>query len=243
MVARLVLLTAGLLPVCLAQTFDVASVKPSQFQTGDGEGNGRENIQISPDGLTMQNVTLQSSIAWAYDVQDFQISGVSGADRFDVIAKAAMPVTVPELRAMLRNLLAERFKLTLHRETKELPSLVLVLTKGGPKLQPSREDGPGILRPDKAAMVARHATIAEFIGALAGPLRAPVIDKTGLTGRYDFTVDLSSYLGDAKTGQAPDMTDIVASALREQLGLNLESRKVPLEILVIDHAERTPSGN
>ncbi|MBZ5631497.1 MAG: TIGR03435 family protein [Acidobacteriia bacterium] len=92
-------------------------------------------------------------------------------------------------------------------------------------------------------MVAQHATMAEFIGTLAGPLRTPVIDKTGLTGRYDFTVDLSSYFADAKPGQQTDMTSIMMSALREQLGLNLESRKEPVEILVIDHAEKNPTGN
>jgi uncharacterized protein (TIGR03435 family) len=92
-------------------------------------------------------------------------------------------------------------------------------------------------------MVAQHATMSEFIGTLAGPLRTPVIDKTGLTGRYDFTVDLSSYLADAKPGQQPDMTGIMISALREQLGLNLDSRKESVEVLVIDHAEKSPSGN
>jgi uncharacterized protein (TIGR03435 family) len=92
-------------------------------------------------------------------------------------------------------------------------------------------------------MVAQHASMSEFIGTLAGLLRTPVIDKTGLTGRDDFTVDLSSYFADLKPGQQPDMAGIMMSALREQLGLNLESRKGPVEILVIDHAEKNPTGN
>ena len=107
---------------------------------------------------------------------------------------------------MLQNLLADRFKLAFHRETKELSSLVLVVGKGGPKLRASQEDAPGVLGPDKAAMVAQHATMAEFVGALSGPSRTPVIDKTGLTGRYDFTVDLGPYLADAKSLEPPDMT-------------------------------------
>jgi uncharacterized protein (TIGR03435 family) len=243
MIARKFLLAAGLCHLCFAQTFDVASIRASQFQSGDGEGSGRESIQISPDGLTMRNVTLQSCISWAYSVQDFQITGALGADRFDIVAKAAAPTTVPMLRAMLGTLLAERFKLAFHRDARELSSLVLVVAKGGPKLRSSQEDGPGVLRPDKGAMVAQHATMSEFIGTLSGPLRTPVIDMTGLTGRYDFTVDLSSYFADTKPGQQLDMTGIMMSALHEQLGLNLESRKEPVEILVIDHAEKNPSPN
>lgn len=191
----------------------------------------------------MRNVTLQSCIGWAYNVQDFQIAGTLSADRFDIVAKAATPVTVPTLRAMLGTLLAERFQLSFHRETRKLSSLVLVVAKGGPKLRSSKEDGPGLLRPDRSAMVAQHATMSEFVGTLAGPLRTPVIDKTGLTGRYDFTVDLSPYFADAKPGQQPDVTVIIMSAMREQLGLNLESRKEPVEILLIDHAEKNPSAN
>lgn len=243
MVARLFLLTAGLSPLCLAQTFDVASIRASEFQSGDGEGSRRETIEISGDGLTMHNVTLRSCISWAYNVQDFQIAGVLSVDRFDVAAKAGAPVTVSTLRAMLGTLLTDRFKLSFHRETRKLPSLALVVAHGGPKLRSSQEDAPGVLRPNKGSMVAQHASMSEFIGTLAGPLRTPVVDKTGLTGRYDFTVDLSSYFADAKPGEQPDMTAIVMSALREQLGLNLESRKEPVEILVIDHVKKIPSEN
>lgn len=243
MIAIQVLLATGLSHLCLAQTFDVASVRASQFQSGDGESNGREKIEVSADRLTMRSVTLRSCISWAYNIQDFQVVGALGADRFDILAKAAAPATVPELRAMLGELLAERFKLTFHRDIKERKSLALVVARGGPKLRTSQEDGPGVLRPSKSAMVAQHATMSEFVGTLSGPLRTPVVDMTGLTGRYDFTVDLSSYFGDVKPGEPPEMTATVMSALRDQLGLNLESRKEDVEILVIDHAEKNPSEN
>jgi uncharacterized protein (TIGR03435 family) len=85
--------------------------------------------------------------------------------------------------------------------------------------------------------------MSEFVDTLSGPLRTPVVDKTGLTRRYDFTVDLSSYFSAGKPGEQPDMTAIVMSALHEQLGLNLEARKETVEILVIDHAEKMPSEN
>jgi uncharacterized protein (TIGR03435 family) len=243
MIARLFLLTSGLLPFCPAQTFDVASIRASQFQSSDGEGGRRESIEISGARLTMRNVTLRSCIGWAYSLQDFQIIGVTDTGRFDIAVKASEPAAVPALRGMLGALLAERFKLTFHRDTRQLPFLALVVAKGGPKLSLSQGDGPGVLQPTRGAMVAQHATMAEFTGSLTGPLRTPVIDRTGLTGRYDFTIDLSSGFADVKPGEPPDMATIVIAALRQQAGLNLESRKGPVEILVIDHVEKNPSGN
>jgi len=141
---------------------------------------------------------------------------------------------------MLEALLTERFRLALHRDHRTLSCLVLAVSRSGPKLQRTEADGPGILRPGRGAMIAQHATMSEFVTALSGPLRIPVIVETGLTARYDFTVDLSSYLVDAKPGSQPD---IIRSALREQLGLNLEPRKEPVEFLVINHAEKSPLGN
>src|SRR5260370_38783555 len=122
MIRRLFLVSVGFVHLCVAQTFEVASIRASQFQSADGEGSGRESIQVSPDGLTMRNVTLQSCISWAYTVQDSQISGALGADRFDITAKAATPTTAAIMRSMLGTLLADRFKLKLHRDTKELSS-------------------------------------------------------------------------------------------------------------------------
>lgn len=243
MKASLLVLALGFLHLGFAQTFEVASIRASQFQSADGEGGRSESIDASGDRLTMHNVTLRSCIGWAYDIPDIEIAGDLGTERFDIIAKAPAPSTVPVLRSMLGTLLADRFKLTFHRETKQLSSLTLVVAKGGPKLHVSQENGPGILRPGIGAMVAQHATMSEFIATLVGPLRTPVLDKTGLTGRYDFTVDLSSYFAQTKVGEQPDLTAIMMSALREQVGLNLESRREPVEVLVVDHIERNPTGN
>ena len=243
MLLRLVLVAALFVPLGAAQSFEVASIRPSQFQSGGGEANGQESVQTSPGRLTMRNVTLRTCIGWAYDVQDFQIVGPLGADRFDITAKAAEPATVVMLRAMLGTLLAERFNLAFHRDTREMSSLALVVAKGGPKLRASAEDAPGVLKPGKDAMVVRHATMAEFVGSLSGPLRIPVVDKTGLTGRYDFTIDASAYFADTRPGEQPDLTAIVMSALREQLGLNLETRKERVDILVIDHVDPRPTQN
>ncbi len=187
----------------------------------------------------MHNVTLKSCIESAYNVQDFQIVGALSVDRFDIAAKAAAPETVPALRAMMGTLLAERFKLAFHRDVQERKSLDLVVAKGGPKLHRSEVDAAGVLRPTQGAMVAEHGSMKEFVSTLSGPLRTPVVNKTGLTGRYDFTVDLSSY----PMGEQPDMTAIVMSALREQLGLSLVARKEKVEILVIEHVEKIPTAN
>ena len=144
---------------------------------------------------------------------------------------------------MLEALLTERFRLALHRDKRSLSCLALAEGRGAPKLHRADDDSPGVLRPARGTMAAQHATMSEFAASLSGPLRTQVIDKTGLAGRYDFTVDLSSYLSDAKPGIQTDMTDIIRSTLREQLGLNLEPRKEPVEFLVIDHAEKSPLGN
>ena len=233
----------GFLQLALSQTFEVASIRASQFQSADGEGGQAENINVSGDRLTMRNVTLRSCISWAYNLQDFQVSGNLGVDRFDITAKAAGPSTIPMMREMMGALLADRFKLTFHRDTRQLSALALVVAKGGPKLRISQQDGPGILRPSKSAMVAQHATMSEFVKTLSGPLRTPVVDNTGLPGRYDFTIDLSADFENNKPGEQRDITGIVMSALRTQLGLNLESRKEPVEMLMIDHVERNPTGN
>ncbi|HEY7338147.1 MAG TPA: TIGR03435 family protein [Bryobacteraceae bacterium] len=245
MITRLLLFTAVFAHLCSAQTFEVASIRASQFQSADGESNGSESIETSPAGLTMRNVTLRTCIGWAYRVQDFQIAGDLGVDRFDIAAKAPAPATVPALRAMLGALLAERFKLAFHREGKDLSALDLVVARGGPKpnLRSSQVEAPGILRPSRGAMVAQHASMQEFIGSLSGPLRTPVIDKTGLTGRYDFTVDLSSYFAETKPDEQPDLLSVMSSGLRDQLGLALERRKEPVEVLVVDHADKKPSEN
>ena len=110
-----------LLSVAVAQpAFDVASVRASK--SGGGEGGWRDDIQTSPDSLIMRNVSLKSAIRWAYHVMDYQVTGPQwiGSDRFDISAKAMGPTSEDQLRLMLQALLAERFKLTLHRDTKEV---------------------------------------------------------------------------------------------------------------------------
>ena len=127
--------------------FEVASVKPNLMSKAGGEGSRRERVNTSPGSLNMRNTSLSSCIKWAYDIGEFQIAGPNwlGGERFDVVAKAAGPANDEELKVMLQALLADRFKLAVHRETKVMPVYVLGLAKNGSKMHASEGDGePGI---------------------------------------------------------------------------------------------------
>jgi uncharacterized protein (TIGR03435 family) len=118
----------------------------------------------------------------------------------------------------------------------------LTIDKGGPKFKSSIEAGDGGVQYGKGnSAIATKATLSQFADSLTNSLRALVLNETGLQGRYDFTLDLNVYEpGDIA---AEDMPGVVARGLREELGLKLESRKSPVPILVVDHAERAPAQN
>jgi uncharacterized protein (TIGR03435 family) len=134
-------------------------------------------------------------------------------------------------------MLEERFKLVTHRETKDTAGYALTIAKGGPKLKPGEiANGrmPVILR---GRLISPNAAMAEIVSILARPLGKPVIDKTNLTGT--FNIDLKF----APDGDAASPLPSIFTAVQEQLGLKLESQKVPFETLVIDHCERIPTDN
>jgi uncharacterized protein (TIGR03435 family) len=233
--------------VSMAQpVFDAASIRSSQG--GKGEGSRRESIQANPGSINMRNVSLKSAIRWAYHVMDYQINGPDwlGFERFDIVAKAAGPAPESELRTMLQALLAERFKLALHKETKELPAFVLVVAKGGIKFHESKEDGEPAAEPDKNRLTVslKRVPASQFVEMLSSALRAPVINNTGLEGRYDATINVSKYIPDGTSKDAPfDPVAMIMTGLQEELGLKLESKKMPLDLLIIDHAEKVPTEN
>jgi uncharacterized protein (TIGR03435 family) len=230
--------------------FEVASVKPSHMT---GEGSRRERVESTPGSLIMANVRFGRAMQWAYSVQDYQINGPGwiNDERFDIVAKAANAAPENQLRTMLQALLAERFKLAIHRQTKEMSAYVVLIAKEGHKLKESTTEGPSSLKPSgKFGANAERADLDEMAALISQPLQAPVINMTGLKGRFDFSVDLTEYitpelLGGKHEGGGPppDLISIAISALQKQLGLKLESRKMPVEILVIDHAEKAPTEN
>ncbi len=257
-------LLAGVACVAFAQTpppaFDVASIRSSQgpAPTGEFRGHGpRESIKVSPDSVTMRNVSLRSCIRWAYRVDDYQVSGPDAivVPRFDIAAKAATAASEDQLRAMMQTMLADRFKLSLHRVTKEQSGFALVVGKGGPKFQESKEEGDSSLDPDMQRMqvAIRRTPVSQLVELLSNLFRAPIIDETGLKGKYDITINVAKYMseigghggGERAAGDTPpDPISLVMRGVQEELGLKLEARnKIPVDYLVVDHIEKAPTEN
>jgi uncharacterized protein (TIGR03435 family) len=228
--------------------FEAASVKPNN------SGTYSSKTSLSPRGsITDINVTLQFLILQAYDLRGFQLVGGrawTDQDRFDVEAKAPA-IPDPDIHAMMRSLLEERFQLKVHRETRALSVFLLSVAKGGSKLRSSSagpRGGPISTRTNAGSaggeIVASGVGIALLADALTSEVGRPVIDKTGLTGRFDINLKWSpSASGNARSRSGSlDPQSAVFTAIREQLGLNLEPGTAAVEMLVIDDA-RNPFKN
>jgi uncharacterized protein (TIGR03435 family) len=225
-------------------SFEVASVKRNT--TSDPGRQGalfREHINTTQGSVTLRNVTLKSCIKWAYDLQDQQIEGPGWLmdDRFDILAKSSGPASAEDLQFMLRALLAERFKLIARTERRTVSAIALLTGKDQPKLHQSDAGGLGALTAARGRIVAERTSMAQLAAALSDPLRLAVVDMTGLNGRYDFTLDFTSFA--PQPGETPDETAITIAVVQRQLGLKLERRKMPLDILVVDSATRAPEEN
>lgn len=225
--------------------FDVASVKVSELGRAGGEGSRRQAINAEPGALTMRNVSMTSAIRWAYGVQDFQVSGPGwlATERYDIVAKAADTAPEDQLRLMLQALLADRFKLTVHREQKVMAMYVLTVAKGGPKFHESQSEGEPQFQAGRGATTAvvQRVPISQFVNMLQNILQSPVIDETGLKGRYDATLNIAQYINSPI--QKDEITSIVLSAVQDLLGLKLEPKKGPVDMVIVDHAEKVPTEN
>jgi uncharacterized protein (TIGR03435 family) len=229
--------------------FETASITPN------GSGSASSKTDWDNGLVRSTNVSLRRYIASAYQVDDDQISGPDwlGAARFDIVAKAAGPVEDQQIMAMLRTLLAERFKLALHRETREMRVYALMVAKDGSKLKQAAPDGNSRTRSRPGSITGEHSSMAELADAMKRLTGLRVVDMTGLEGVFDFTVEWgpsSSHAAGTRSPNDPaspsdpqNLSPSLVAALQEQLGLRLEERKLPVEILVIDHAERTPPTN
>jgi len=227
--------------------FDAASVKIND--TGAGETSAHSNAA----GLQMTNVTLRFCIERAYRMSEPQVIGPAwlDSDRFDINAKAPASTADSQIPDMLQALLLDRFKLAAHHETRQLTAFALVPAKGSAKL--TRDDsatGGGSFSTGPGTASATSVTMGRLTEFLAGPragLGLPVVDQTGLTGRYTFTLrwtpEGTSPSQREENGRAVDAPPSIFTALQEQLGLKLEKRKLPVDVLVIDHAERIPTAN
>jgi uncharacterized protein (TIGR03435 family) len=226
-----------------AQTpgFDVASIKPTR------SAGGVSSIRPSPGRVSMENVTLKKLILNAYGIPDDQGYALAGPDwltteSFDIEATFPADTPLPQIRQMIQALLAERFKLTLHREKRQLPIYTLVVTKNGPKIH-AVEDGPPRTSGVPGRLDATRITMQKLADLLSRQAGLPVVDSTGLKGVFDFTLTWSPDEAAATPTDAGAAGPSIFTALQEQLGLKLESGKGPVEILVVDHMEKAPTGN
>lgn len=219
-----------------APQFEVASIKPSN------DGPGSSGISTNNGRLSGRNVTLKRCVRSAYGVQEAQILGGPkwlDEDRYYIEAKASGPAGDRELSIMLQSLLAERFQLALHRETRTLPGLALVVGKGGLKAKPSATSSSSRTNSSRGIIQAERCSMTQLALKVSEVLRLPVADMTNVQGDFDFKLEWTPDDGDKSIAASGPS---IYAALQEQLGLKLQSRKVPVEVLVIDHAEK-PSEN
>ncbi|SPE39144.1 conserved exported hypothetical protein [Candidatus Sulfopaludibacter sp. SbA3] len=295
-------------------TFDAASIKPAAMPAPGkavmAAPSGGPDTR-DPSRIHYPFITLKALLLNAYDVKPYQIQGPPWLDteRFDVNATMPPETTKEQFRAMLQNLLAERFKLTIHRETKQLPVYLLVVGKNGPNMRESNPASPAgdeanpaspasfaapkigpdgfpalpspaagrpglflMMMPGRARLVGQQQTMLDLANRLTGLLSQPVTDETGLAAKYDFTLTFSpdgmsapmgapsgpvgmmvpatppapsGAAGGAVSGSPleGDSFPDVFRAVKEQLGLALEAKKGPVELIVLDHIEKTPADN
>lgn len=250
--------------------FEVASLRPSSGT------EGAALVQATPGRLSMTRISLQRLLVIAYDLKDFQLVGEPSwamSKRYDLIAKSSDDASVESMEGpMLRAFLEDRFRMTVHRETKALPLYELVVSKGGQKLrasragdcvvydqhaQPSKAVGPdepqprycgfhrtgSWLRPVLDGQGVSLTDLAESIArSYNTSLGRDVVDKTGITGAFDIHLTWSNEADTMKASDATIDAPSIFEALQEQLGLKLKPAEGPVQVLVIDHIEM-PSAN
>jgi uncharacterized protein (TIGR03435 family) len=253
--------------------FEVASVKPSGPKSvrGEGGGPGRKD----PTRYRYQAATIEDLITTAYHVDYFQVSSKTPIDRetFDVEANVPENATRTEFRAMLRNLLEERFHLKAHVESRQFAAYELVVAKSGLKIKesgaaaapedsrrPPGDEGFPDLPPGKPGLTSRSTVVNGFLlirlrarqepfSMLAEILHTPgeeqIVDKTGLTGRYDFTLEYGNTMpGASREGDAQiPIAASIFTVLQQQLGLQLIAKRLPFDVVVVESVDRAPAEN
>jgi uncharacterized protein (TIGR03435 family) len=242
-------------------TFDVASVKANR------SGGTQASAQLLPDGVNFINLQLRAIIQLAYGVtQASRVVDGPGwiqTERFDIVAKAGAAVPGERVRTMLQALLAERFGLVVRRDSRQLPALTLVRARAdgplGPQLKPfagecaNQPGARGAAAPQPSAeavicgprpggpgrLILAGSPISQLASLLGLVLMQTIVDQTGLAGRYDLEL---TYVPEIQPGADTLDRPSVFTALEEQLGLKLESRQDPVEVLVIERVSR-PTEN
>jgi uncharacterized protein (TIGR03435 family) len=251
-----------------APEFEVASLKPSPpFASAYDEGfrlaRASRDLVVQGERVTMTDQSLKDLVRIAYQVKPYQVTGAKWmeTERYDIAAKLRAGASAAEAPAMLRSLLAARFHLAVRRESKELPVYALAAGKGGLKMKAST--GPAtdpaaeraatlkqMVRSEQNVQTGMPAapgapvvhirgkelTIASLVDRLSFYVDRPVVDLTGIEGKYELDLTFAR-------GEASELAPSLATALQEQLGLKLDPRKMPVESIVIERADKVPAEN
>lgn len=225
--------------------FEVASVKRNSDSGPPGDIPA--NSDNSPGHFAMRDKPLRYILEWAYDLKDFQIVGpewIKIDDRFDIVANAPGPATNDQMRPMLQTLLTERFQMKSHFEKREMSVYALLPGKGEAKLMKTDPNAPQTINGGAAGGAQFHNfPLSRLTFLLTRRMDRPVIDLTGITGNFDYTVDISG-LGRGMGSSGYDGEGrSVFQAVQEDMGLKLEPRKWPVDVLVIDSVSKVPTEN
>jgi uncharacterized protein (TIGR03435 family) len=220
--------------------FEVASIKPSDPVSAIG-------LRRLPGGrFSTSNASLRLLITWAYDIGDERLTGAPGwldSARFDIAAKAPNEnPTLDELHAMMQSLLAERFKLRVHTETRELPMYMLITDRGGPKVHvldaATAFNHDPFKMTESGRLSGTSVTAAMLAKVLTGQLGHYVRDSTEFKSPFDFTLEWRP-----DSAAADDTRADLFTAIREQLGFRLNPGRAPVDVVAIDHIENHPTDN
>ena len=237
MIPRFMLVSIGValwLGTAVGQSFEAASIKPNK------SGSNNSSTHNTNGGMTAENVSLKQLIERAYSVADYSLIGPDwlGDDKFDIAAKPPSGAPTGQNRLMLQSLLAERFGLAVHHETRLLPGYALVAGKKPPVLREKLAGSGTNTNSNRGSLNGTNISMAELASLLSRQLDQPVQDQTGLSGVLDVSLEWST-----DQAHTDDRAFSIMTAVQEQLGLKLQSQKVTVDVLVVDHVERVPSEN
>ena len=232
-----------------AKPFEAATVKVNQSGGINGVTGRGGTIRPSKGQIALENVTLWKALGFAYGIgedKDYAITGPGWlkTERYDILGKIPPGTTFDHMQRMLQATLTERFQLALHRETREMPIYALLVARDGLKIKET-EPGRGSFSFARGHIEAKAGALAPFADRLSQMLDRPVIDYTNVPGVFNFTIDWSP--DQPMTNPADDSASpagpSIFTALQQQLGLRLEARRGPVEVLVIDRGNRAPVEN
>ena len=229
-----VLLILAVVATAFGQSFEAASIKPN------ASGSNSSSTHTTRGGINAENVTLRQLIERAYVVADDALFGPEwlGDNHFDVVARIPADAPTGQGRLMLQSLLAERFALKVHRETRSVSGYAMITGKTPPVMHEKPAGVETKTNSGNGGLNGTNAAMADLARLLSLQLRQTVQDQTGLKGVFDFSVEWSF-----DSARSDDRVFTILTTVEDKLGLKLRAQKVSAEVLVVDHAERDPTEN